>query len=178
MLFGRDKSSMITAEDALPGRGETMPVPTQHHVNGAPLTPPFPEGTEQTILGMGCFWGVERIFWQLEGVVTTAAGYAGGYTPNPTYEEVCSGRTGHTEVVLVVFDPAKLSVAELLGAFWEGHDPTQGMRQGNDQGTQYRSAIYATTPEQLAAAERSEEHTSELQSLLRISYAVFCSNKR
>ncbi|HEY9558017.1 MAG TPA: peptide-methionine (S)-S-oxide reductase MsrA [Acidimicrobiales bacterium] len=153
MLFGRDKSSMITAEDALPGRGETMPVPTQHHVNGAPLTPPFPEGTEQIILGMGCFWGVERIFWQLEGVVTTAAGYAGGYTPNPTYEEVCSGRTGHTEVVLVVFDPAKLSVAELLGAFWEGHDPTQGMRQGNDQGTQYRSAIYATTPEQLAAAE-------------------------
>ena len=161
MLFGRDKSQMVGAEDALPGRSEAMPVPERHHVNGAPLAPPFPEGTEQLIVGMGCFWGAERVFWQLDGVVTTAVGYAGGHTPNPTYEEVCSGRTGHTEVVLVVFDPARVSLETVLATFWEGHDPTQGMRQGNDHGTQYRSAIYATTPEQLAAAERTRDAYQE-----------------
>jgi len=157
MLFGRDKSQIVTAEDALPGRSDAMPVPPRHHVNGAPLTPPFPDGTEQLVVGMGCFWGAERIFWQLDGVVTTAVGYAGGHTPNPTYEEVCSGRTGHTEVVLVVFDPARVSPETVLAAFWEGHDPTQGMRQGNDQGTQYRSAIYTTRPDQLAVAVATRE---------------------
>jgi peptide-methionine (S)-S-oxide reductase len=161
MLFGRDKSQMVSAEDALPGRSAAMPVPERHHVNGAPLQPPFPEGTEQIIVGMGCFWGAERIFWQLDGVVTTAVGYAGGHTPNPTYEEVCSGRTGHAEVVLVVFDPARVSADTVLATFWEGHDPTQGMRQGNDHGTQYRSAIYATTPEQVAAAERTRDAYQE-----------------
>ncbi len=155
MLFGRDKARMVSHDDALPGRSEPMRVPERHHVHGAPITAPFPEGTQQIVFGMGCFWGAERIFWQLDGVVTTAVGYAGGHTPNPTYEETCSGLTGHTEVVLVVFDPARISLDEVLAAFWEGHDPTQGMRQGNDHGTQYRSAIYATTPEQLAAAEAS-----------------------
>ena len=121
-----------------------MPVPARHDVLGTPLRPPFPDGLEQIVVGMGCFWGAERVFWQLDGVYTTAVGYAGGYTPNPTYEEVCSGSTGHTEVVLVVFDPARISRDEILRAFWEGHDPTQGMRQGNDVGTQYRSAIYAS----------------------------------
>jgi peptide-methionine (S)-S-oxide reductase len=157
MLFGRDKSQIVSAEDALPGRSEAMPVPERHHVSGAALTPPFPPGTEQIIVGMGCFWGAERIFWQLDGVVSTAAGYAGGSTPNPTYEEVCSGRTGHSEVVLVVFDRARVSLDTVLATFWESHDPTQGMRQGNDHGTQYRSVIYATTPEQLAAAERTRD---------------------
>jgi len=132
-----------------------MPVPEAHFVNGHPLTPPFPAGIEQVIVGMGCFWGAERKFWQAPGVYTTAVGYAGGYTPNATYKEVCSGMTGHTEVVLVAFDPTVISLDEILKIFWENHDPTQGMRQGNDVGTQYRSAIYTTSPEQLRAAEAS-----------------------
>jgi peptide-methionine (S)-S-oxide reductase len=155
--FSRMKSSMPTAEDALPGRSETMPVPERHEVLGTPLTPPFPDGYEQAIFGLGCFWGAERLFWQTPGVHTTAVGYAGGFTPNPTYEEVCSARTGHNEVVLVVWDPAAVSFETLLKVFWEGHDPTQGMRQGNDVGTQYRSGIYVFTPEQREAAERSRE---------------------
>ena len=129
--------------EALPGRAEPMEVPERHHVNGNRIVPPFPAGTERAVFGMGCFWGAERKFWQLPGVYATAVGYAGGLTPNPTYREVCTGRTGHAEVVLVVFDPSRISYGELLRAFWEGHDPTQGMRQGNDVGTQYRSAIYA-----------------------------------
>ena len=149
------KTQMIPAELALPGRSITMPVPPSHYVNGHPLQPPFPAGLEQAVFGLGCFWGAERKFWQLPGVYTTAVGYAGGYTPNPTYEEVCSGRTGHTEAVLVVYDPAKLDYARLLTAFWEAHDPTQGMRQGNDIGTQYRSAIYTYGQEQLDAAQDS-----------------------
>jgi peptide-methionine (S)-S-oxide reductase len=155
-LFSRKPLDLPTAETALPGRAQTMPVPARHDVLGTPLQPPFPDGLEQAVFGLGCFWGAERKFWQLDGVYTTAAGYAGGITPNPTYEEVCSGRTGHTEVVLVVFDPSKISYDALLRAFWEAHDPTQGMRQGNDVGTQYRSAIYATTPEQRRAAEASK----------------------
>jgi peptide-methionine (S)-S-oxide reductase len=151
----RDKSGMIVRERALPGRDQAMPVPERHEVLGNPLAPPFPEGLERAVFGMGCFWGAERLFWETEGVWTTAAGYAGGFTPNPTYEEVCSGSTGHAEVVLVVFDPAKTSYAEMLRIFWEGHDPTQGMRQGNDLGTQYRSAIYWTTEAQREAAEAS-----------------------
>jgi peptide-methionine (S)-S-oxide reductase len=153
-LFTRHKTEMVAPEDALPGRDATMPVSERHDVLGTPIKPPFPEGLEQLVVGMGCFWGAERIFWQAPGVYTTAVGYAGGYTPNPTYDEVCSARTGHTEVVLVVFDPAKTSRAEILRLFWEGHDPTQGMRQGNDVGTQYRSALYVT-PEQRADAEAS-----------------------
>ena len=155
-LFTRHKTEMVAPEDALPGRDATMPVPERHDVLGTPIKPPFPEGLEQLVVGMGCFWGAERIFWQAPGVYTTAAGYAGGYTPNPTYEEVCSARTGHTEVVLVVFDPAKTSREEILRLFWEGHDPTQGMRQGNDVGTQYRSALYVT-PDQRADAEASRD---------------------
>jgi peptide-methionine (S)-S-oxide reductase len=153
-LKGRSKE-MPRPEDALPGRDTAMPVPETHFVNGHPIHPPFPEGLETAVFGMGCFWGAERIFWQIPGVYTTAVGYAGGFTPNPTYEEVCSGRTGHAEAVLVVFDPKVVSYEELLKAFWENHDPTQGMRQGNDVGTQYRSTIYATTDAQLAAAEAS-----------------------
>ena len=145
-LFG-DKTQMVEPADALPGRSEAMPVPAQHEVLGTPIAPPFPEGFEHAIVGMGCFWGAERVFWQAPGVYTTAVGYAGGYTPNPTYEEVCSGRTGHTEVVLVVFDPAKTSYDAIMRLFWENHDPTQGMQQGNDVGTQYRSLILCTTPE-------------------------------
>ena len=145
-----------TAAEALPGRAEPMPVPERHFVNGNRLQPPFPEGLEQAMFGMGCFWGAERLFWQLPGVWTTAVGYAGGSTPHPTYREVCTGNTGHTEVVLVVFDPRQTSYEALLGTFWEQHDPTQGMRQGNDVGTQYRSAIYAFSPEQRAAAEASK----------------------
>ena len=155
MLFSREKTKMIDAERALPGRDAEMPVPDRHDVLGTPLKPPFPEGFEHAVLGLGCFWGAERIFWQAEGVHTTAVGYAGGFTPNPTYEEVCSGSTGHTEAVLVVWDPAKTSFEQILKLFWEGHDPTQGMRQGNDMGTQYRSALYWTTPEQRDAAEQS-----------------------
>jgi peptide-methionine (S)-S-oxide reductase len=153
-MFGlRSKMTMVEPEHALAGRDLEIPVAERHVVLGTPLKPPFPEGYEQAIVGMGCFWGAERVFWQAPGVYTTAVGYTGGFTPNPTYEEVCSGKTGHTEAVLVVFDPAKTSYEEILKLFWEGHDPTQGMRQGNDMGTQYRSAIYWTTEEQRAIAE-------------------------
>src|SRR3954452_4604201 len=151
------KTRMVAPEDALPGRAEEIRVPDQHYVLGTPLKPPFPDGLQTAVVGMGCFWGAERIFWKAPGVYTTAVGYAGGYTPNPTYEETCSGRTGHTEAVLVVFDPKVTSYEEILRLFWENHDPTQSMRQGNDVGTQYRSAIYATTDEQLEAAEASRE---------------------
>ena len=158
MLFQRNhKLTMPAPDDALPGRDEPIPVPSRHEVLGNPLVPPFPEGYQQIVVGMGCFWGAERIFWRAPGVWTTAAGYAGGFTPNPTYEEVCSGRTGHAEVVLAVFDPAQTSYDEMLRLFWEGHDPTQGMRQGNDVGTQYRSAIYWTTEAEHGAAEASRE---------------------
>jgi peptide-methionine (S)-S-oxide reductase len=153
----RRKAAMPAREDALPGRATPMPVPEKHFVNGHRLKPPFPAGLETAIFGLGCFWGAERCFWRLPGVYTTAVGYAGGYTPNPTYEEVCSGLTGHAEVVLVVFDPKRVSYETLLKTFWESHDPTQGMRQGNDVGTQYRSAIYATTPEQKRRAEASRD---------------------
>jgi peptide-methionine (S)-S-oxide reductase len=157
MLF-RSKTQMVTEADALPGRtDQTMPVPDAHFVSGRRLQGPWPEGFQTAVFGLGCFWGAERVFWQLPGVWTTAVGYAGGYTPNPTYEEVCSGRTGHAEVVLVVFDPAVVSYDQLLTAFWEAHDPTQGMRQGNDVGTQYRSAIYLTDETQRPAAEASRE---------------------
>src|SRR5881394_1687938 len=157
MLFSRHKNTMPTADQALPGRDEVMPVPAAHFVNGAPLVSPFPAGTEQAVFGLGCFWGAERKFWQQPGVYTTAAGYAGGFTKNPTYEEVCSGRTGHAEVVLVVFDPKVISYDDLLRVFWESHDPTQGMRQGNDVGTQYRSTIYTYSPAQQKAAEASRD---------------------
>jgi peptide-methionine (S)-S-oxide reductase len=146
-----------TAEEALEGRAEKMPVPAAHFVNGAPLEPPFPAGTELALFAMGCFWGAERKFWTLPGVVSTSVGYAGGHTPNPTYREVCSGLTGHAEVVRVVFDPARVGYETLLRVFWESHDPTQGMRQGNDVGTQYRSAIFAYGERQKALAEASRE---------------------
>jgi peptide-methionine (S)-S-oxide reductase len=151
----RHKNDQVSRDEALPGRDERMPVPARHDVLGTPLEPPFPEGLEQAVFGLGCFWGAERIFWEAPGVYTTAVGYAGGYTPNPTYSEVCGGRTGHTEAVLVVFDPAKTSYDELLRLFWEGHDPTQGNRQGNDVGSQYRSAVLYTSEAQREAAERS-----------------------
>jgi peptide-methionine (S)-S-oxide reductase len=154
-LFGRDKSRMVTAEEALPGRATSTPVAEHHMVNGHRIAPPFPDGLHTAVFGMGCFWGAERIFWRTPGVYSTAVGYAGGYTPNPSYEEVCSGQTGHAEVVLVVFDPAQITYAELLRVFWEGHDPTQGMRQGNDRGSQYRSAIYTTNAEQASEADAS-----------------------
>ena len=154
MLFGGHKTTMVDADKALPGRDHALPgVPETHAVNGNRIQPPFPEGLATAIFGMGCFWGAERLFWRTPGVYSTAVGYAGGYTPNPTYEEVCSGRTGHTEVVLVVFDSAQVSYEELLRVFWEGHDPTQGMRQGNDVGTQYRSAAYYADDAQKAAIE-------------------------
>ena len=146
---------MPAANEALPGRDEALPVPATHFVNGQTLEAPFPDHLEQAVLGLGCFWGAERRFWETEGVFTTAVGYAGGFTPNPTYQEVCSGGTGHTEVVLVVFDPSVLSYAELLKVFWEAHDPTQGMRQGNDLGTQYRSAIYTFDDTQVETARQS-----------------------
>jgi peptide-methionine (S)-S-oxide reductase len=146
---------MVRPEAALPGRDEALPVPARHQVLDHPLRPPFPDGLEQAVVGMGCFWGAEQVFWQQPGVWTTAVGYAGGYTPNPTYEEVCSGQTGHAEVVLVVFDPAELAYETVLKLFWEHHDPTQGMRQGNDVGTQYRSAIYVTEPAQRAVVDAS-----------------------
>jgi peptide-methionine (S)-S-oxide reductase len=157
-LFGiRKKQLLPSADSALPGRVEEMIVPASHFVNGNPMQGPFPDHLQQAVFGMGCFWGVERVFWQLPGVYTTAVGYAAGVTPNPSYQEVCSGQTGHNEVVLVVFDPAVISYAELLAVFWEGHNPTQGMRQGNDMGTQYRSGIYTHGDEQQAAAEASRE---------------------
>jgi peptide-methionine (S)-S-oxide reductase len=152
-----DKSRMPSPEDALPGRDEPMAVPDGHEVLGSPLAPPWPEGHEQALFGMGCFWGAEKAFWELDGVWTTAVGYAGGYTPNPTYEEVCTGRTGHAEVVLVVYDPAVIGYEQLLRTFWENHDPTQGMRQGNDVGTQYRSGVYTFSDEQLALAKASRD---------------------
>ncbi|WPB81641.1 peptide-methionine (S)-S-oxide reductase MsrA [Archangium violaceum] len=156
-ILNPSKLKMPSAEEALPGRSTRMAVPKKHYVNGAPLEAPFPEGLEQAIFGLGCFWGAERKFWQTPGVYSTSVGYAGGITPNPTYEEVCSGRTGHTEVVLVVYDPKKVSFETLLKVFWESHNPTQGMRQGNDVGTQYRSAIYWTTEAQRKAVEASRE---------------------
>jgi peptide-methionine (S)-S-oxide reductase len=162
MLFSRSKASPVAPEDALPGRPDPLPhVPEVHAVNGNRIQPPFPEGIETAVFGAGCFWGVEKVFWETPGIYSTAAGYAGGHTPNPTYEEVCSARTGHTEVVLVVFDPAVISYEQLLKVFWEDHDPTQGMRQGNDIGTQYRSAIYFQTPEQEAAARASRDQFQE-----------------
>ncbi|GAT68069.1 methionine sulfoxide reductase A [Planomonospora sphaerica] len=156
-LFGREKTSMVSPENALPGRDERMPVPARHMVLDAPLAPPYPGDVEIADFGLGCFWGAERKFWQTPGVVSTSVGYAGGHTPNPTYEEVCSGLTGHTEVVRVVFDPAEVSYEELLRVFWENHDPTQGMRQGNDVGTQYRSAVYFHSPEQEKSALASRD---------------------
>jgi len=156
-MFSRHKTEMVDPADALPGRDRPMSVPVEHHVNGHRIVAPFPEGYRTAVFGMGCFWGAERKFWQTDGVWSTAVGYSGGYTPNPTYEEVCSARTGHAEVVLVVFDPAKVSYEQLLKVFWESHDPTQGMRQGNDVGTQYRSAIYYADEAQRDAAERSRK---------------------
>jgi peptide-methionine (S)-S-oxide reductase len=157
MFFMRKTTALPNAAEALPGRAQPMPTATSHFVNGRPLQPPHPAGLEQAVFGLGCFWGAERKFWQLrDGIYTTAVGYAGGYTPNPTYEEVCSGRTGHTEAVLVVFDPKTVSYDQLLKTFWESHNPTQGMRQGNDVGTQYRSAIYTFGDAQRQAADASK----------------------
>ncbi len=161
MLF-RTKSAMVSEAEALPGRtDQTMPIPETHFVNGHPLQGPWPEGFKTAVFGLGCFWGAEKMFWNIPGVWSTAAGYAGGYTPNPTYDEVCSGRTGHAEVVLVVYDPAVVSYEQLLKAFWEDHDPSQGMRQGNDVGTQYRSAVYTVDDEQRAAAEATKASYGE-----------------
>ncbi|MGA9854626.1 MAG: peptide-methionine (S)-S-oxide reductase MsrA [Gammaproteobacteria bacterium] len=155
-MFGSSaKTKMVPPTEALPGRNTSMPVPERHFVNGHPLKPPFPDDMQQALFGLGCFWGAERKFWQQPGVYVTVVGYAGGYTPNPTYEEVCSGRTGHAEVVLVVFDPKQVTYAQLLKSFWEAHDPTQGMRQGNDVGTQYRSCIFTYGYAQQQAAEAS-----------------------
>ncbi|SRR5579883_994485 len=162
VLFGFGKKlTLPTPEQALPGRAQPMPVPAQHYVNGHPLKPPFPQGMETAVFGMGCFWGAERKFWQLNGVFTTAVGYAAGITPNPTYKEVCTGQTGHNEVVYVVFDPKVISYSELLKVFWENHDPTQGMRQGNDVGTQYRSGIYVYSEDQRKLAEATKEAYQE-----------------
>ncbi|MGH2512851.1 MAG: peptide-methionine (S)-S-oxide reductase MsrA, partial [Candidatus Limnocylindrales bacterium] len=155
------KSSMPDPARALPGRAEAMPVADRHFVNGASMIPPYPEGSQVATFGLGCFWGAEKHFWQMPGVIVTAAGYAGGYTPNPTYSEVCSSKTGHAEVVRVVFDPAVVSYDQLLAAFWENHDPTQGMRQGNDVGTQYRSAIFTSTDDQRRMAEASRDAYQE-----------------
>jgi peptide-methionine (S)-S-oxide reductase len=157
MLFSSRKTQLIDPDRALPGRDAPMPIPARHEVLGTPLAPPFPEGFEQIVVGMGCFWGAERVFWQADGIYTTAVGYAGGFTPNPTYDEVCSAGTGHTEVVLAVFDPGATSLDAMLKLFWENHDPTQGMRQGNDVGTQYRSAIYVSSDAQREAATASRE---------------------
>ncbi len=155
MFFGNKKTTMVSPSDALPGRTERMSIPAEHFVNGRSIVAPFPAGVETVQVAMGCFWGAERKFWTLPGVYSTAVGYAGGYTPNPTYREVCGGQTGHTEVVLVAFVPAEVSFASILATFWENHDPTQGMRQGADKGTQYRSALYTYGPEQLRLAEAS-----------------------
>jgi peptide-methionine (S)-S-oxide reductase len=185
MLFSRARNRPVTAGEALPGRPGPLPgVPEVHAVTGNRIQPPFPDGMQTAVFGAGCFWGVEQVFWQAPGVWSTAAGYAGGATPNPTYEEVCSGRTGHTEVVLVVFDPTITTYEQLLRVFWEDHDPTQGMRQGNDIGTQYRSAVYVSGPEQEAAARATREAyqerlseagygeiTTEIAPLDRFSYA-------
>jgi peptide-methionine (S)-S-oxide reductase len=157
----RPRAHMVDACDALPGRETAVMIPDKHFVNGNPIAPPFPEGLQTAVFGEGCFWGAERGFWELDGVYSTAVGYAGGYTPNPTYAEVCSGRTGHAEAVLVVFDPSAISYGVLLGQFWESHDPTQGMRQGNDHGTQYRSAIYTTGGEQLRLARHNARSYGE-----------------
>jgi peptide-methionine (S)-S-oxide reductase len=157
MFFTRRKTEIPAPEEALPGRDRPMPVPERHFVNGNPIAPPFPEGLATATFAMGCFWGAERVFWQTPGVWTTAVGYAGGFTPNPSYEEACSGMTGHAEAVLVVFDPGVVSYEQLLKVFWENHDPTQGMRQGNDTGTQYRSAVYASDESQQRAAEASRD---------------------
>jgi peptide-methionine (S)-S-oxide reductase len=151
----RNKTESVSAQNALPGRAVALTVAPRHFVNGASIVPPFPEGSAEAVFGLGCFWGAERLFWRLPGVLATAVGYAGGYTPNPTYEEVCSGRTGHTEVVRVIYDPRSIGYEDLLRVFWESHDPTQGMRQGNDIGTQYRSAVYTTSEGQLQQAEAS-----------------------
>jgi peptide-methionine (S)-S-oxide reductase len=165
-MFGRRKTEMPESGTALPGRATAVDVPSAHFINGNPLVGPFPDGTETAVFGMGCFWGAERRFWKMDGVYTTAAGYAGGYTPNPSYEEVCTGRTGHSEVVLVVYRPDEVSYEELLKVFWETHDPTQGMRQGNDIGSQYRSAIYTTTDAQLETAKWSrDKYQAELTPL-------------
>jgi peptide-methionine (S)-S-oxide reductase len=162
VLFGFGKKlTLPTVREALPGRSEKMPVPSTHYVNGHPLQPPFPAGMESAMFGLGCFWGAERKFWQLEGVYTTAVGYAAGITPNPTYQEVCTGMTGHNEVVLVVYDPSVISYEQLLKVFWESHNPTQGMRQGNDTGTQYRSGIYTYSPQQRQLAEKSRSMYQE-----------------
>jgi peptide-methionine (S)-S-oxide reductase len=157
MALFRKSATLPTADEALPGRAAPLPVPDAHFVNGNPLKPPFAAPLEEAVFGLGCFWGAERLFWQLPGVHTTAVGYAGGFTPNPTYEEVCTGRTGHTEVVRVIYDPRVTSYEALLKAFWESHDPTQGMRQGNDVGTQYRSVVHATSDAQRRAAEASRQ---------------------
>ncbi|MFT5172956.1 MAG: peptide-methionine (S)-S-oxide reductase [Gammaproteobacteria bacterium] len=157
MFWSSKPSSIPSPSDALSGRSQKMPVADKHFVHHTPIDGAWPEGMQQLIVGMGCFWGAERSFWQLPGVYTTAAGYCAGHTPNPSYEEVCSGKTGHNEVVLVVFDPRKISLQTILKAFWEGHNPTQGMRQGNDRGTQYRSGIYCSDAEQVAVAEASHE---------------------
>jgi peptide-methionine (S)-S-oxide reductase len=168
MLFSRNKTVMVEPDAALAGRAEAIHSPDTHFVNGNPIKPPFPEGMQVAEFGMGCFWGAERVFWQTPGVFTTAVGYSGGYTPNPTYDEVCSAKTGHAETVLVVFDPEKATFERLLQVFWEAHDPTQGMRQGNDVGTQYRSAIYTHSDAQLAAAKASRDMFQE-----RLSAAGF-----
>jgi peptide-methionine (S)-S-oxide reductase len=162
MLFTRKHASTVDADSALPGRDAEMPVPERHEVLGTPLKGPFPSGVDTAVFGMGCFWGAERIFWQASGVYTTAVGYAGGFTPNPTYDEVCSGRTGHAEVVLVAFEEANTSYEQMLKLFWEGHDPTQGMRQGNDVGTQYRSVILCRDEAQRAVAEKSRDAYQEM----------------
>ncbi len=158
MPFGRTKTDLPTAETALPGRDQRpFPVGDEHLVLGTPIESEVPEGYEEVVVGLGCFWGEEKTFWEIDGVWSTSVGYAGGITPNPTYEEVCTGRTGHAEVVRIVYDPQQVTFEQLLKVFWENHDPTQGMRQGNDRGSQYRSVLYTTTPEQQAAAERSRE---------------------
>ena len=176
-MFGLSrKTTLVSSADALRGRPTPMPVPEQHYVNGHPLKAPFPAGLEQAVFGLGCFWGAERKFWQQPGVYVTAVGYAGGYTPNPTYEEVCSGRTGHSEVVLVVYDPKQVSYDQLLKVFWEAHDPTQGMRQGNDVGTQYRSCIYTYGGAQLQAAEASLEDYQD--ALKRAGYPAITTEVR
>ena len=170
-MFGLGKmTTMPSPDEALPGRQTPIPVPEQHFVNGNPLTPPFPQGMQQAMFGLGCFWGAERKFWQTPGVYTTAVGYAGGYTPNPTYQEVCTGYTGHNEVVLVIFDPEQVSYAQLLKVFWEAHNPTQGMRQGNDVGTQYRSGIYVYDDSQRQLAEQSKDQYQ--QALLEAGQAM------